>query len=329
MDAASPPLVSILIRSMERPVLQRAIASAAAQTWPNLEIVVIAACGQHHGALPEQVNGRPLRLIKPDPDARLPRAEAANLALESARGEWLNFLDDDDELLPQHLSTLLGAERQPDQRVIYARTSVVDAAGNITGHCGVPGHPLRYYYENLSTPNGTLFHRSLVDEGLRFDTCFSIYEDYDFFIHCASRSRLLFVDEETSIWHAHEGESGLGHGANSGTTLRAELNEALTRKWAGQFDRWASEPGALLLTGQQLLKRGETGAACHALERALHQQPGDINALNLAGMANLQARNFERAEVLLREAVRLLPKHPALQENLALILRQRAEARLG
>ncbi|MGE0208359.1 MAG: hypothetical protein AB7S42_04365 [Lysobacteraceae bacterium] len=42
------PLVSILIRSMDRPTLQRAIASAAAQTWPNLEIVVVAACGSRH-----------------------------------------------------------------------------------------------------------------------------------------------------------------------------------------------------------------------------------------------------------------------------------------
>ena len=97
------PLASILIRSMDRPTLTRALRSAAAQTWPNLEIVVVAACGAGHRALPATFEGRALRLIAST--RPLARAEAANAALEAARGAWLNFLDDDDELLPDHLST--------------------------------------------------------------------------------------------------------------------------------------------------------------------------------------------------------------------------------
>jgi hypothetical protein len=79
------PLVSILIRSMDRPTLRRAIASAAAQTWPNLEIIVVAACRSRHKPLVPA--DRPLRLVYPEPDRSLSRPEAANLALDSARGE--------------------------------------------------------------------------------------------------------------------------------------------------------------------------------------------------------------------------------------------------
>jgi len=321
---ASTPLVSILIRGMDRPTLQRALHSAAAQTWPNLEIVLVAACGAAHRALGDTFEGRTLRLIVPQPDRRLPRPAAANVALESARGEWLNFLDDDDELFPEHVSKLLGAPRDASQRVLYSRSEVRDADGKVTGHCGVGGFPIRFFYENLMTPNAALFARSLVVEGARFDAQFPVYEDHDFFVNCAARTRLCFIDAVTCTWNAHSGESGLGHGINRGVTQRAELSDLLRRKWAPVFERWAHEPGALLQTGQHYLKAGDIDAAVDCLERALALNPGDVNALNLCGMANLHQGNLQRAEALLTQALQRLPSHRALQENLALIRARRA-----
>jgi tetratricopeptide (TPR) repeat protein len=319
---SAAPLVSILIRSMDRPTLQRALQSAAQQTWPNLEIIVVAACGHAHRPLPEFVLDRRVRLILPDPDRRLPRAEAANACLEAARGEWMNFLDDDDELLPEHVTTLLAAPRARNERMLYSRAQVRDADGRLTGHCGVAGFPIRFYYETLMMPNATLIHRSLVVEGARFDPHFSIHEDHDFFINCAVRTEFQFVDATTCIWHAHAGESGLGHGINMQVTQRGELSEKIRHKWAAVFDRWARVPGALLHTGQQYLKDGDILAALDCLERALALWPEDINAMNLCGMANFHNGNGERAELLLTQALQRLPQHRALQENLALIRAQ-------
>ncbi|MFP5462767.1 MAG: PIG-L family deacetylase, partial [Gammaproteobacteria bacterium] len=45
---ADLPLVSVLVRSMDRAQLSEAIASVAAQTWPNLEVVVLNASGRAH-----------------------------------------------------------------------------------------------------------------------------------------------------------------------------------------------------------------------------------------------------------------------------------------
>ena len=75
MSAGDTPLVSILIRSMDRPTLDRAIDSAMKQTWPNLEIVV-AACGSSHRELPDSIAGRDVRLIVPSPERALPRPDA-------------------------------------------------------------------------------------------------------------------------------------------------------------------------------------------------------------------------------------------------------------
>jgi glycosyltransferase involved in cell wall biosynthesis len=322
MTIEDAPLVSILIRSMDRPTLDRAIASAVSQTWPNVEIVVVAACGSVHRALPTPQNGRDVRLIVRD--RTLPRPEAANVALESARGDWLNFLDDDDELMSTHVETLMNA--RANARIVYSRAQVRDRDGKPTGFCGVPFFPSRFRYDTPTVPNAMMFQRSLVEEGARFDPDFAVYEDHDFFINLAARAPMRFVDVETCVWNAHDGESGLGHGVNSGIGRRGELSERIRTKWSAQFDAWDNTPGSLLQAGQALLTNGDIVAAHDALERALRQTPNDVNALNLCGMANLHNGNAERAEQLVTAALKRAPASAALRENLALIRERRAKA---
>ncbi|MBS0591442.1 MAG: glycosyltransferase [Proteobacteria bacterium] len=321
------PLVSILIRSMDRPTLDRALDSVAAQTWPNLEIIVVAACGAAHRTLPDVWKGRPLRLIFPQPDRRLPRPDAANAALDAAHGEWLNFLDDDDELLPQHVATLMAAPRAANVRVLYARARVHDREGKTIGHVGFASFPVQLYYQNRSHPAATLFHRSLIADGARFDPDFPVYEDHDFFIQCATRCEFQFVDAVTCVWNAFVGESGVGHGSNTDEAQRQHFHAQLHRKWADFFRPLLARPESLIFVGQQYLRDQDAPRALDFLERALAAKPGDINALNLAGMANLRCGHFDRAEALLIQALHILPDHAGLRENLAVLRRARDAAK--
>jgi len=319
------PLVSILIRSMDRPSLRRALDSAAAQTWPNIEIVVASACGSAHGALPEQWNGRPLRLVHSALDRNLSRPEAANLCLDHARGAWLNFLDDDDELLPEHVTTLLGAASKSKARVFFSRARVYDEHGQHTRDIGFDSHPVQLYDLNCTTTCGTLFHRSLVDEGARFDAAFPVFEDHDFFINCATRSEFVFVDAATCIWNAHSGESGCGYGANNETDLRKTYLVKLREKWVDFFTPLRKQLESLLLPGQQFLRENQPTKALAHLEAAVSAYPYDVNALNLCGMANLRLGKFDRAESLFIRALQLLPLHQGIISNLELLRRTRAE----
>lgn len=318
------PLVSVLVRSMDRPVLTRALDSIAAQTWPHLEIVVAAASGRGHGHLSDEYGGRPLRLVFADDGRPLSRPEAANLCLDAARGEWLNFLDDDDELLPHHVWTLMDASGADGARVVYSKAQVLDKDGRPAGTCGFAGFHAQLYYQSRSTTNATLFHRSLVDEGARFDPSFDVVEDHDFFVNLASRTAFRFVDAVTCIWHGYAGGSGSGFGSNERPEALAAYDDWLRRKWAAQFERWLAEPEALLFLGQHGLRTGEPSMALPYLERALALRPDDVNALNLCGLANLHTGNLERAEDLLTRAVRKMPAHPALAGNLALIRAKRS-----
>lgn len=311
-------LVSVLVRSMDRQTLDRALNSAAAQSWPNLEIVVVAACGHSHRALPSEYRGRSLRLIFGEEDRRLPRPQAANVALDAARGTWLNFLDDDDEFLPHHLETLMTAPRPLRERVIYSRTRVVDDADNTLGHCGFEGFHATFHFQSRTIPVGTLFERSLVEEGARFDPAFDLLEDHDFFVNLATRTPFRFVDEVTNVWHAEAGESGSGFGHNQRPEVLEPYLERLRGKWAGALTRWTQTPEALLFLGQHHLRAGDAINALPYLEQALKLQPDDVNALNLCGMAHLKTGNADRAQALIERALTRIPSHAGLATNLAL-----------
>jgi tetratricopeptide (TPR) repeat protein len=250
---------------------------------------------------------------------------AANLALESAQGEWLNFLDDDDELLPHHVETLLAAPRPDAERVIYSRTRVVDARSALLGHIGHAGNNVQLYFHSRATTCATLLHRSLVDEGLRFDDAFRVHEDHDFQVACATHTAFRFVDDATCTWHADAGDSGCGFGANDDDAQRQESVQKIRRKWAATFERWLADADAVLYAGQQYLSAGEFALAIACFDQVLYVRAGDVNALNLGGMAHFRAGNLDRAEQMFGEALRRLPGHAGLQGNLDLLRRKRAE----
>jgi glycosyltransferase involved in cell wall biosynthesis len=117
---AGEPLVSIRIPTYNRPrlLLERSLRSALAQTYPNVEVVVV---GDH--ASPEtaealatvrdprlRYENLPTRAVYP----KFPRffwcvagTAAVVRAVELCRGDWIAPLDDDDEFTPDHVEVLL------------------------------------------------------------------------------------------------------------------------------------------------------------------------------------------------------------------------------
>lgn len=100
--------LSIIIPTYNRPeLLLRAVNSALAQTIEDFEVIVVDDCSSEPVNLPEHPR---LKII------RLPEnkggAAARNIGTKEARGHWINFLDDDDELLPHMAEVSLKALQQ-------------------------------------------------------------------------------------------------------------------------------------------------------------------------------------------------------------------------
>ena len=101
------PLVSILIRTTQRPAwMRQALASCENQTYGNIEVVVVEDGEAASRAVIDEFAGR-LRIDYHATGERVGRSRAGNLALARARGEWINFLDDDDIFFADHVEVLV------------------------------------------------------------------------------------------------------------------------------------------------------------------------------------------------------------------------------
>lgn len=125
----SAPLVSVLIPAYHERFFGEAFASARAQTWPALEIVV---CDDSPGtAIGEAVRAAAdarVRYVR-NP-ANLGFAANFTQCFRLARGEYVKFLNDDDRLRPQCVEGLVaGFDFDPRVTLATSRRIAVDDAG--------------------------------------------------------------------------------------------------------------------------------------------------------------------------------------------------------
>ncbi len=89
------PILSIIIPTYNRShLLRRAVNSALAQTVEDIEVIVVDDASPESVQLPEHPKLRIIRLLENSGGAA-----ARNAGAKAARGRWITYLDDDDELL--------------------------------------------------------------------------------------------------------------------------------------------------------------------------------------------------------------------------------------
>lgn len=240
LDNRDLPLVSVIIRSMDRPSLAEALDSIALQTYPHIEVVVVNAKGLDHSKISEWCGNSPIRRV--EMSEPLHRSHAANTGLLAAQGHYLIFLDDDDLFMPEHVATLVKAlQEQPGIRCAYSGVRVdyyIDRQFISTHQFNSSFDTRRLWGRNFIPIHAMLFERSLVTEDhCRFDEHLEIFEDWDFWIQLSQHTDILHIDNITAIYRNH-GHSGLGykHNLEFARTSRGKI-----------FDKWKN-----LFTGLQL-----------------------------------------------------------------------------
>jgi len=130
------PLVTIRIATYNRgPLLvERAIRSALAQTYENIEVLIVGdACDDATTSAARSVTDKRVRferlptrgLYPSDPNHRWMVAGCHPMvtALPLARGAWLAPCDDDDELTPDHVEVLLSAAKDRRLEMVWSKAN--------------------------------------------------------------------------------------------------------------------------------------------------------------------------------------------------------------
>jgi GT2 family glycosyltransferase len=206
---SAAPKVSILVRTVNRPAwLREALASCANQTYPNLEVVVVEDGAEGSRAVVDEFAGR-LDVRYLATGRRVGRARAGNAALAAARGEWLNFLDDDDVLFADHVETLVEAVLARGAAGAYGlswetHTEVRDRARahyverrHLTRH----HHPfdrLTLWHHNFLPIQAVLFHRRLYERHGGFAEDMDQLEDWNLWTRYTLDEDFVLVEKTTS-----------------------------------------------------------------------------------------------------------------------------------
>ena len=219
------PRVSVIIPNYNYAhYLTQAVDSVLAQTYPEVEIIVVDDGSTDDSETILRSYGDRVRWIRQKNQGV---SAAQNLGVQETRGELVAFLDPDDLWLPEKL------ERQVQRFLDDTDLGLV--------HCGVEevdhtGAHLQFCVEGLEgwvARDMLLFKRAVILGGgsglvvLRsefeavggFDTSLSTSADWDFFYRLATRGRVGFVPKPLVKYRVH--------GSNMHSNIRAMEHDML------------------------------------------------------------------------------------------------------
>ena len=227
-------LVSIICRTVGRPVLTHTLESVLSQTYPHIELILVNAANSDLSIfknLIESLNTVIVCLERP-----LGRSEAANIGLEASTGDYLMFLDDDDWIDTDHITTLVNyLNNHSDSKAAYSSVQKTDAEGEDIPYVFESDYdPITLMRDNYIPIHAMVFARSLVEKGCRFDEAFNIYEDWDFWLQLSRDTNFHHIDK-ISAYYRQGGDSDTEPGDHS---HRYSANNKLGKARVAIFEKW-------------------------------------------------------------------------------------------
>jgi glycosyltransferase involved in cell wall biosynthesis len=183
--------------------LQRAVTSVLKQTYPLHELIVIDD-GSDDGT--EDLVRRHYPQILYHRQENLGISRARNKGIGLCSGNWIAFLDSDDEWLPDKLQLQAsGLEIYPGHRICHTdeiwirngrRVNQMNKHRKYGGWIFSRCLPLC-----IISPSSVMIDRTLFSETGMFDEDLPVCEDYDMWLRICAREPVLYIDKPLIIKH--------------------------------------------------------------------------------------------------------------------------------
>ena len=210
-------LVSAIITTYKRTptMLERAINSVLNQTYKNIELIVVDDSPQTY-EFKEDVKkfveslGANVRYISHKEN--LGACAARNTGFKNCKGEFVAFLDDDDEWFSEKIEKQLEVfKNKSDVALVYCgHKTINDSNSQIT--TAKTKFLSGYLYDKLIFDNYVgstsfpLIKRDAFEKAGGFDTLMMSAQDYDLWLRIAKKYCIDFVAEPLVYYHVHNGE---------------------------------------------------------------------------------------------------------------------------
>lgn len=292
------PTVSVILPTYHRAaLLGRAIASVLAQSYRDLELIVVDDAGRPDPDTAAVVAGfADPRLRYLPPERNRGDAGARNRGIEQARGAWLAFQDSDDEWLPDKLALQMA-------RLAESPAAVAACGSTLLRYVRGPGTvevvrwPLNARGEvcpQRFLAGFTAFLQSLVVRTERcralggFNTEIKARSDFEFCLRLLQEAPMVAVDLPLVL--SHETPDSISGRADYRLhdirRILALHGERIRRQPAAEARYRYDLARTLAMTGQ-------TGPAAAELLRALRRRPTQLRSWALLAALPLGARRLQ------------------------------------
>jgi glycosyltransferase involved in cell wall biosynthesis len=203
-------LVSVVIPTFNRAkLIGRAVRSILSQNYPDLEVIIV------DDASTDNTRDRIKTLQQADRriqyfrlDSNRGAQAARNTGIQAAKGEYIAFLDSDNEWLPRKLQRqmILFSHRADSLGAVYCGYWEVSASGDMLNEY-MPRYRGLVYKQALGdwlTDTSTLVVRKDILERIHgFDENIRAYQEWDLCIRLARECEFDFVPECLTLYHQH------------------------------------------------------------------------------------------------------------------------------
>jgi Flp pilus assembly protein TadD len=292
------PLVSIIIRSADRAGLGVALRSVAAQSYSNIEVIVVASGSPHLDVVPIEWKADTLvrRISRP---SQISHEQAANIGMAAARGDFFAFLDDHTSYESHHVQSLVEeAKRHPNALLVYARGRRMaqgDVAEQIFGRLF---NRALFFFDTLFYLQAALIDRRVIALGCHFDESLDVGSEHDFLKQIALHGDFVFLADTPPVFNMSPDRTApIANGSPAiGIAHRAYAENAKLAKWTGERLYHTLRSSLICARAAELLRAGKSAEARCAFLAILNSYPDDPDALHGMAICDLAVGNAESAQ---------------------------------